>query len=771
MILSLKPSNKIMENSFSETQRAKAVEALRRKRAFKRSFLILALFILLFSAALLTVRKYRPGITGGDKTSSTAEMKKFKSYDELLAFMEDNENSSANASSYMNGISSLARSKSFAAPASTGSAVPDSSVTEGWGYAESSSNAPTDSVSSGDNADYSTTNIQVAGVDEGDIVKNDGNYIYAISGQKVIITQAVPADQAQIISSFDAGYTPSGLYISGDKLAVFGSNYNIKPLKEYSKINGNRNKNYSDLTVYDISDRKNPKQEKQYDFEGSYQDSRMIGDYIYFITSTNPSYIYYDNNQPIPYVLEDGAVLAPGKIPEVYYFDFPYLSQNFTTVTAIDIKDSGKDVQNETYVLDGNQNYMYVSQNNIFITFSKYTSEQELMVEATKELLIPKLNAKDQERIKEIEDVKSYILNSSEKSAKIAAIFERYYASLNDKDQEQLNSEVQAKIKEKYEKIAGEMQKTVIHKIAIQNGDLQYKSQGEVSGKVLNKYSMDESADGYFRIATTVDASWSLYSDLQSKSYSNLFVLDSNMKKTGEIKNIAEGESIYSVRFMQDRAYMVTFQRVDPLFVISLADPGSPQIIGQLKVPGYSTYLHPYDDNKIIGLGKNTDNSGKETGGIKLSLFDASDVSNPKEISKYVLGEYGSDSLALSEPKAFLFSKEKNLLAIPAVVRTPDGNNNYYGKIVSAGLAVFNIDDQGFTLKGLINHSDKTDKYYYERGAKRSLYIGDNIYSLSDNYLKINRLSDLENVKSLDISASGETSRGGSGINPAPATD
>jgi inhibitor of cysteine peptidase len=718
-------------------------------------FVVASFSLFCFLAIALVILQYRDSLWpffNPNIVSEEGGIKKFQTYDELLSFMEDNANTTANSEAYRK--------------SSTGATFNDSlgadSVNEGWTASLDAPSALPMEESSGV-SDYSQTNVQVEGVDEGDITKTDGNYIYTVSGQDILIVKAVPAEQMEIVSKINSAYFPSGMYVNGDKLVVYGDNFSISPLKDYSKVDGNRNGDYANLTIYDVSDRKNPKKEKEYSFEGNYQESRMIGDFVYMVTMTNPIYIYYNNNQPVPYLLEDGEIVAPASTPNVYYFDFPYTSQNFTSVTAIDIKDIGENVVSETYVLDGNQNSIYVSENNIYVTFSKYVSEQELLVEATKELIVPRLEERDRERVSEIENTKSYILNSSEKGEKISAIFEKYYASLSKDERKVLNDEVTASVKAKYEKISREMHKTVVHKIGIDKGDLNYQTYGEVSGRVLNQFAMDES-DGYFRIATTVDASWSRFAD-DTKSYNNLYVLDGNMKKVGEIEDIAEGEQIYSVRFMQKRAYMVTFRRTDPLFVIGLENPTKPEVLGKLKVPGYSTYLHPYDDNLLIGLGKNADESGREIDGIKLSLFDATDVENPKEIDTYILGGYGSDSVALSDHKAFLFSKEKNLLVIPAILRSMDsGNWNY--SVSDLGSAVFRVNEQGFEYRAMISHIKDEDRnsYYYGSMKGRNLFIGDNLYSFSDNYIKVNKLSDLAEIKSLELEGSSNNVYRGGGL-------
>ena len=214
---------------------------------------------------------------------------------------------------------------------------------------------------------------------------------------------------------------------------------------------------------------------------------------------------------------------------------------------------------------------------------------------------------------------------------------------------------------------------------------------------------------------------------------------------------------------------MVTFKQTDPLFVIDLSDPAKPQVLGELKVPGFSSYLHPYDETTLIGLGKESDDSGRIIGGIKLSLFDVSDVTNPTEIDKYVMGDRNSDSIAINEHKAFLFSKDKNLLAIPISMQggvriLQEGiSTDEQEKMIMPpikyfnGVAVFNINKKGFELKGTIDHSDENSAYSWNN-ASRSLYIDDILYSLSNKYLKANRLDSLEEVKSLKISSADNNS-------------
>jgi uncharacterized secreted protein with C-terminal beta-propeller domain len=223
---------------------------------------------------------------------------------------------------------------------------------------------------------------------------------------------------------------------------------------------------------------------------------------------------------------------------------------------------------------------------------------------------------------------------------------------------------------------------------------------------------------------------------------------------------------------MGKRAYLVTFKKVDPLFVIDMSDPENPKVLGKLKIPGYSDYLHPYDEDHLIGLGKETVEA--EEGdfawyqGVKLSLFDVSDVSKPKEVAKYEIGDRGTDSYALHDHKAFLFDKDKKLLVIPVLLaevdeeKYPQGVDSWqHGDYIFQGAYVFNVDlDDGFVLKGRISHVDdeevflKSGYYYYNDAysVKRSLYMDDVLYTLSEKLIKMNKLDDLEEVNKVELS-------------------
>ncbi len=226
------------------------------------------------------------------------------------------------------------------------------------------------------------------------------------------------------------------------------------------------------------------------------------------------------------------------------------------------------------------------------------------------------------------------------------------------------------------------------------------------------------------------------------------------MHTVGSLEYIAPDEKIYSTRFLGDRLYMVTFKRIDPFFVIDLSNPEHPGILGKLKIPGYSDYLHPYDENHIIGLGKETESNewgGVSVGGLKLALFDVTDVNNPVMVDKVEIGDSGTDSAALQDHKAFLFDKGKDLLVIPVseVQKTyvSDLKGGSYGHGLWQGAYVFGVDPvKGFVEKGTVTHRTDSDPYYYYNSpdaVKRSLYIGNVLYTLSSGSIIMTDLNDI----------------------------
>jgi uncharacterized secreted protein with C-terminal beta-propeller domain len=306
---------------------------------------------------------------------------------------------------------------------------------------------------------------------------------------------------------------------------------------------------------------------------------------------------------------------------------------------------------------------------------------------------------------------------------------------------------------------------TKIFKINVDEESITYIAEGMVPGRVLNQFSMDEH-DGYFRIATTNGH----VSRGGSSTSNNVYVLNASLGVAGRLEGLAPGEEIYSARFMGRRCYLVTFKKVDPLFVIDLADPEDPTVLGKLKIPGYSDYLHPYDENTLIGVGKETEEA--EEGdfawyqGVKISLFDVSNVTDPKELDKIEIGDRGTDSPALYDHKAFLFSRDRNLLVIPVLEAKIDAGDysgtvppNAHGEYVYQGAYVFHVSrEQGIELRGRVTHIDDPQAflksgYWFESelSVERSLYIDEMLYTISGGMIKMNALSDLSEAGRVEL--------------------
>jgi len=523
--------------------------------------------------------------------------------------------------------------------------------------------------------DYSTTNIQVEGVDEADVIKTDGEYIYIISENSVVILKAYAPEEAQVLSQTKLNGTLRGIFINGDKLVVFEDKFGY-----YSSYGTPR----TFIKVYDVSDRESPVLKRNFSLGGYYFNSRMIGDYVYAVIN-QPAYCHEDEVK-LPKIYS-GDEVEEIRATEIYYSNSSDYFYTFTTIVAINAQNDEQEAAHETFLL-GATRVIYVSLNNIYITFP----EQTMMTNG--------------------------------------------------------------------------LERTTIHRIHVENGEIECEASGEVPGYVLNQFSMDE-YQGYFRIATTtghVARAWG-----EATSRNNVYVLDMNLSIVGKLEDLAPGEKIYSARFMGDRCYLVTFRKVDPLFVIDLKNPSNPKVLGKLKITGYSDYLHPYDETHIIGIGKET--VAAEEGdfawyqGVKISLFDVSDVEKPKEMDKYEIGDRGTDSPLLWDHKALLFDKSKNLLVIPVLVaeideaKYPNGvPHNAYGDYVWQGAYVFNVSLDGLVLKGRITHLENDTElmksgYYFSSpySVKRSLYIDNVLYTISDKKIKMNNLENLDEINEVEL--------------------
>ena len=276
---------------------------------------------------------------------------------------------------------------------------------------------------------------------------------------------------------------------------------------------------------------------------------------------------------------------------------------------------------------------------------------------------------------------------------------------------------------------------TTIYKIAVDKTTIKMSAQGTVKGSVLNQFSMDEHK-GYVRIATTEGNAWGA----EANSKNHLFILDKNLKQVGAVNDLAHGERIYSARFMGDKAYLVTFKETDPLFVIDTKNPKAPKVLGELKIPGFSNYLHPIDDNHLLGIGYDTEvkmmEGSKEpmvfTKGMKLSLFDVTDFKNPKEKQAVIIGGRGTYSPVQYDHKALFRDPRNSYFGFPITVYAETDEEDRL-KYEGTGSQIYKVTTSGIELVADLLEPARPGEQYEDayNVVQRLLYVDDQLYAVS----------------------------------------
>lgn len=717
--------------------------------------LVLALFLVSSMSACVGPNSLNPN----DTSANDGSMKTFSSLAELEAFLETADGNNNYGGTAMLGARMESATLAMDSDVSVKSApmIADASVTN-------------EGNNVGD--DYSTTNVQVENVDEADILKTDGEYIYYVANNKVQIISAKNAEDAKILSEiqFSEGGYISQIFINGDKLIVLGREQApvVKTTddtdatassKMVADIGVGRMMPYpyrqmqSVVKTYDVSNHAKPELQETISLEGNYFDSRMVGDTVYVVIN---KYLYDGFTPPIIYY---GAGMKTIQATDISYIRMPDSSYELSIILAIDTTDNSFE---EKTILKGSSQDMYVSENNIYLVSQKQVSYQTEQTRILDEVMMDYLPSEVKLTIVKI---RSYDLRDSTKLSEIQFEIQKYISSLDYDEQQKLYEDMQDDIEQIQTEIAKEREKTVITRIAIDGLDMNYEATGEVAGRVLNQFSMDE-FDGYFRIATTTGSSW----DEKNPQVSHVYVLDMDLDVVGSVTDLAPKERIYSARFMGEKLYLVTYRNVDPLFVIDLSNPKEPEVLGKLKIPGFSNYLHPYDETHIIGIGKDTEEAKEEEGrskvlGLQMALFDVSDVEHPKQVAKVTLGDRGTDSPVLWDHKAFLFDKEKELLVLPlrlAKIDTEKYSEDQmdwaYGDTVFQGVYVYSLNlEDGFVKRGEITHVDpevynKSGYYFYSNSEiDRSLYIGNALYTFSDTNVQAHDLDSFDELVDIEL--------------------
>ena len=704
-----------------------------RKRMFKGAFLSLLVMALLFTSCCASTG----GVIGDNDNDIIKEPQKsglnyFNSTDEIAEYLE--------ASNVFSEVVYLGH-----VPRGIGIPMLDAVIEGITNVPETMSLQKSATNEASQDVDFSHTNVQVIGIDEGDFVKSDGKYFYVVREGEIAIVKAYPVDEAQKVASikdFGINTYNTHLFLGEKKLAA------ITDLGETHLVR-----------IYNMTDIENPVLLRKLEISGNKINTRQIGSIVYVISREAVK-----SADKLPWIKEGEAVYT-AKPQDIGYFENAYgEGVVFNRVVAIDMEEESGFKQ--SIVLGSNDGNIYMSFENLYMTGTDTSEIPVILKELLKELC--KLTSTQYIETNDIRRIVEQIRDIAEKiDADLADEFNKMVMSAQ-------------------MKIYNALDNTKIYRFSIKDGDVEFKTAGTVKGKVLNQFSMDEH-NGYFRIAVTA-GKWDAL-----ESQNNLYVLNQDMKVVGELIGLAKGERIYSARFMGDKAYLITFRQIDPLFVIDLSLPEQPKLLGELKMPGFSDYLHPYDENHLIGIGKEIEavvvrpDGMKETTtdlklmlelpivrtvekGVKVSLFDVSDPLNPIEMGKFVIDNPSSRTLASQDHKAVLFCKEHNMLIIPVSyhenitktgVRMPETEINNtmlapdtprVGVIppreyldVWHGVYVFEVSPEvGVKLKGKIEH---------EEAILRSMYIDKVLYTLSvaEGIIKASDMESLTLLKDIDI--------------------
>ncbi len=571
---------------------------------------------------------------------------------------------------------------------------------------------------------HSTTNVQVEGVDEGDIIKTDGNLLFQVNRNRILIIRAVPATSMALLSNLklgEEGFWPSEIYVADNRLVILGSSTiaasgdtgYIGPVPSAATPGISIGKSaattispvapsirymppqpqvsMTKVLTYDIADPGNPRRTGSYEVEGSLLASRRIDGNLYVVTNKN---LYYGmvGSEPGTPLYRSGTGDYLHIAPTTVSWCPDFTEANYLVVSGINLADPAKTPS--MYTMLGAGQTVYSTADSLFVAVQR---------QGDRNIILPMTT----------------VLPAAMKAS--------------DGGFRQLS------------------ETTDIYRFALQDGAASLVSRGTVPGRLLNQFSMDWHKDD-LRVATTTG--WASRTG-EPTSSNQVCILDGMLNLVGMIPDIAPGEQIYSSRFLGDRGYLVTYRTTDPLYVLDLSVATKPAILGELKIPGYSNYLHPYDETHLIGFGKDAVEleSSWDPGtkwayyqGLKVALFDVSDVTKPTLMHEVHIGARGTDSELLNNHRALLFSKSRNLVAFPVTLMetakpgssaTDPEASIEYGTLNWQGLMAYRLTlEKGFEKLAAISHLDPGDLWNQDRYVSRGAYIGDVLYTFSNREIR-----------------------------------
>jgi uncharacterized secreted protein with C-terminal beta-propeller domain len=543
---------------------------------------------------------------------------------------------------------------------------------------------------------FSETNIQVLGVDEADIAKTDGKnlYVYSEESREVRILDKTSLKLVHTIR-LPENFSSVQMYLRGDRIVLIGTKYSQMGLHLSSRFYAPETKTL--IAIYRMN-QSSPILERYTQIDGDYRESRMIDGVLYIVSSNSlripPFYMTPYKNDEAGFeksLAQIGSSFSIKRIaPEIRE-----AQRNSRGKYIQSLRSSVSSCSDVSFVLPDDTTLDGVEFSPTFLSISSLNIENPI-AKLQSTLLFGDVSQIHMS--KSALYVTSVITSGNTSTCPINA---RCFAPS-----------------------FGGTSSTLIHKYTIAPGKITYVYSKTVSGNPMNQYSMDEDANGNFRIVTQNYA----WSSEGNKNTTELTILSPQGKILGGIKNIAPGENFQSARFIGTRLYLVTFEQIDPFFVIDLSSSANPKILGELKIPGYSTYLHPYDSERLIGLGYDTITNqwgGVQNGGVKIDLYNVRDVKNPKQESSLVLGDAGSSSDVLWNPRAFVWYKEKNLLLLPATIMksAKDKNDPYRSQSGFQGLVGLSILPGSINERFRVSHitlDAKLEKEWKEECAKYS---------------------------------------------------
>ncbi len=561
---------------------------------------------------------------------------------------------------------------------------------------------------------FSQTNVQVLGIDEPDIIKTDGKKIYFSPGyvwgggvmpmtfRAEPNVKMMPPYQntglTNIVSAFPlAELAKSGkieksgeLLLNKDTLVIFAG---------------------EGIFAYDIKDPKNPQKKWDIKYDNSWLASaRLYNDKLYIVTRNN-----LNSFQPCPFKpFALGGQEFTIACTDIYYPQKP-MPVDTTFTAAIVNLETGMIDNKIVFIGSAEDSVVYMSEKSLYVAYAFHEDAVKFYLGFFKEKasdIVP------QNVISKIEKLNTYDIGYNAKTVELQTIWDGFMNTFGSDDRLKSESDINNRFSDYYKAHLRDIESTGIVKINLDNFSV--SAQGNITGRPLNQFSLDE-YNGNLRIATTVGGRWwgawlSGINIPNNESANDVYVLDNNLQAIGSVQNLGLSERIYSARFIEDKGYVVTFKQTDPFYVIDLADPKNPKLAGELKIPGYSGYLHPIGKNKILGV-------GQEDWQVKISLFDVSDAQNPKELDKYILKEGYTD--VLNNHRAFLMDQKHEIFFIPS----------------GSGAYIFSYKGDKIALTKAIS----------KMSARRAVYIEDYLYIFSDNSVTVLNENTWAKEKELDL--------------------